>query len=115
MASIRSAAGSEEDVGELFSDCFWEIKGYKQVLVVLFMHYYAPSIFSGIVLILDQYLKYQPPPRVFFFSHLEVSAYKTVMSFLPTKTNYALVFCPGYDYTNTTRHNTISKYRERFL
>lgn len=31
MAS-RSAAGSEEDVGELFSDCFWEIKGFKQVV-----------------------------------------------------------------------------------
>ena len=87
MASIRSAAGSEEDVGELFSDCFWEIKGYKQVLIVLFMHNYAPSLFSGIFLILDQYFKYQPPPKgvVFFFSHLEVSAYKTGMSFLPTK------------------------------
>jgi len=28
----HSHTGSEEDVGDLFSDCFWEIKGFKQVV-----------------------------------------------------------------------------------
>ena len=27
----HSHAGSDEDVADLFSDCFWEIKGFKQV------------------------------------------------------------------------------------
>ena len=30
--TTRSATGSEEDVGALFSDCFWEIKGFKHVV-----------------------------------------------------------------------------------
>lgn len=28
----QSYNGSEEDVGDIFSDCFWEIKGFKQVV-----------------------------------------------------------------------------------
>jgi len=28
----HSHTGSEEDVGDLFSDCFWEMKGFKQVV-----------------------------------------------------------------------------------